>query len=688
MSGDIGGGRADNYRYSRELDALDHVPDGRGEWEDDRDERLAEAAGDGQVVNFRHLRLKGESRYDAGNSFMLPYSKRSSSRYDDRWSEWRNGKPFHSHEWPNPMDFAEQLTDAEARGEPRAASHAEFWGGEEDPWDYYRYYKGTPHENLPDTVDDPLQSERSWRGGANVYDLERRADPRRNALARHEEEAASGDGDGDVYARTDDVRTVGGRERFVRMEEKITPTVLFQAPRSDRETSGRPIIEYMRLGLRPHDQVRRSDLPTAAPTAAPPVMSVMLPSVRENHFGWIEDFGHRDGGYVAAGEDVTVNDVELGARFRNQARVPVMLGAPTAPAPGVGDSVALNAPVGGRVRSAAGGHTSRSLWGDLPHATNAVAGWDTRVDDSGVSGGGRVRSGPGGDTSRSLWGDVPSAPNSVSGWDTRVDDSGVSGGGRVRSGPGGSTSRSLWGDAPAAPNAAAGWDTRVDDSGVSGGGRVRSAAGGSTSSSLWGDLPKAVNAVAGWDSLVDDVVSGGRVRTSKMHELWGANPAAPAGGKGDSLEVNDVAAGARVSDRGTDVDQTLLVAGAPVGAFGGVGTNLTTPESHGRRPETIEVTGVAGAPTNAFDGFLSSGAMKEVWRPDWCRTGAAGGPTEGAYIADTFNLSNYTNSDGKYYDDQPDEDLLSEAMKGLGSKTICDMANVENFKDLQAVMPF
>jgi hypothetical protein len=185
---------------------------------------------------------------------------------------------------------------------------------------------------------------------------------------------------------------------------------------------------------------------------------------------------------------------------------------------------------------------------------------------------------------------------------------------------------------------------------------------------------------------VDDIFSGARVNASTLHEVWGANPAAPAGGKGDSLSVNDAVAGARVSDRGTDVDQTHLIAGAPVGEFGGPGVNQAVPESHGRRPETVEVTGVAGGPTSAFDGFLSAGAMKEVWRPDWSRLGAAGGPTEGTYIADAFNLGNYTNMDGQYRDDEPDEDLLAEAMKGLGSKTICDMADESNFDALQAVV--
>lgn len=627
-----------NYRYTN------------GESDDSEEE-------DGQVMNYDSDEEHAMMQYDAANSYMYPYSKKDSLHYDKEWSEWRYGKPFHSKEWPSSMMFAEQLTSEELYRGARAAEHDEFWG-KEDPWDYYVYYKGTPYENL-DLVE-RTHEQKARAQGINVYETERMDN------GMHESEADLGEGF--VYTRSNDVLTDSGRDRYVRITEKITPTVYNQAPRSNRETSGRPVIEYMRGPVLPRDQVVRDDLPTGAPTTAPPVMPDMrYPGIRETKFGWKSDFGSPDGGYVGEGENLTTNDVTEGMINRQQIRIPIMMGGPSSQVSGVGDAIAINEP-GGERRNA-DGDTRMSLWGSVPVAPNTTDGWFTRPDD--ISSGSRVRHG---NAFMSQWGNLPGTGNATAGWRTRQDD--ITGEARMRHE---NPFMSLWGNLPDGGNATSGWYSRPDD--ITGEARVRH---GVPFMALWGGGPSNPNPTAGWRTRPDDITSEGRMRANRQHEMYGANAAAPEP-SGPAIGNNNPINGARISDRKSLVSDDFMAPTAPNGAFGGLNVNQRVPESRGRRPETMTVTGNRGFFGNMYDGFFSTGSMYGYLRPLYSRVGAIGGSMEGTYVQDMFNLTNNGNG-RKYRSTEPQCSLMQQVMKGLGSKTICDMSDPASFEDLSPTL--
>ncbi|MDD5753510.1 MAG: hypothetical protein PHN45_01990, partial [Methylococcales bacterium] len=395
---------------------------------------------------------------------------------------------------------------------------------------------------------------------------------------------------------------------------------------SDRDMGGRPVIEYMRDTNLPRDQVLREDLPDAAPNDAPPIMPDMnYPSIRETKFGWISDFGSPDGGYMKEGDSLTQNDVTQGMINRSQMRIPTMMGPPSSQVSGVGDAIALNEPGGERRKS--NGDVRMSLWGNNPGSPNATSGWLTRVDD--ISRDGRMRHA---NPFMSLWGSIASNPNATAGWKNRVSD--IIADGRIRH-P--NSFMSLWGNNPENPNASAGWKTRVDD--INKDGHIRHA--------------------------------------NKFLSLWGANAVSPET-VGTNITLNNVFNGARISDRSTCVSDDFMMAGAPEPSFGGLNVNQRVPESRGRRPEVMAVTGNRGFGENMFDGFFSTGKMYDHLRSEWSRIGSRGGGMEGIYIQDMFNLTNST-SGRQYRSTEPECDLMQEVMKGLGSNSICGMSDPKAF---------
>lgn len=631
------------------------VPTSNYHYGNDSDSDTTDDEEDGQVLNYDSEEEHEMMRYDAQNSFMYPFSKKDSKFYDKEWTEWRQGKPTHSKEWPSSMMFGEQLTSEETYSGAKAATQDEFWGNE-DPWDSYADYQGTAYEHLPDTLMDRLQQQKSQAHGKNVYDYDRGG-----SSVRGETEADLAEGA--LYVRNDDVMITTGRERFVRLTEKITPTVYNQAPRSNRETEGRPVIEYMRMPMQLRDQVVRDDLPDGAPTAAPPVMPDMdYPSIRETKFGWKSDFGALSGGYEGEGETLVNNDVSQGMINRAQMKLPPMMGPPSSQVPGVGDSIAVNEVGGERMGFR---DVSMSQWGDAPGAPSASSGWLTRVND--ISSDGRMRHADG---FISLWGDLPGPQNASAGWKTRVDDI-------VADGRMGHPSKflSLWGSVPANQNSTSGWKTRADD--VIKDGRVGHAG---EFLNMWGGGPSNPSATAGWKTRPDDIKADGRMRADAPFSLWGSNPGALEG-KGTSLALNNVFNGARTSERGTLIPSEFLLPGAPEGSFGGLNVNMRVHESTGRRPETMEVTGNRGGELGQHDGVFSVGDLYGQIRSNWSRFGAIGGGMEGIYIQDMFNLTN-TTTGKRFRSTEPDCSLMQQVMKGLGSKTICGMGDPQAFDDL------
>jgi len=623
------------------------------EGSDDDSEAEDEHHGEGQVLNYESEEEHATMQYNAENSFMYPYSKKDSKYYDKEWSEWRYGKPFHSHEWPSSMSFGEQLTSEETYRGATAAKYDEFWG-KEDPYDYYVKYEGAPHENISDFVIDRLQGRQARAHGKNVYEMD---------IGFRETDADLAEGA--VYTRSDDVMYDSGRDRYIRLTEKTTPVVINQGPRSDRDMGGRPVIEYMRDTNLPRDQVLRDNLHTGAPTDAPPVLfDLRYPGIRETKFGWISDYGAPDGGYMGEGDSITNNDASKGMINRAQMHIDPIMGPPSSQISGVGDAIAVNEP-GGERRKAGGGDVRMSLWGANAGAPNGSSGWLTRIKD--ILGDGRIRHA---NDFMSLWGSNPGSPNATAGWKTRVDD--ISKDGRVRHA---NKFMSLWGNNPENPNPTAGWKKRVDD--IAQDGRLGHA---NAFMSLWGANPGAPNATDGWQTRPDDIFKDGRTRAGAIHEIWGNNAAAPEP-VGNSIALNEVMKGSRISNRSSLVNDDFMLPGAPEGSLGSLNVNQRVPESHGRRPEVMAVTGNRGANENMYNGFFSVGNMKTLKRPDWSRIGGLGGGMEGIYVQDMFNMTNNPNG-FNYRSTEPECDLIANVMKGLGSNTIRDMCNQKSFEDL------
>jgi hypothetical protein len=564
-------------------------------------------------------------QYTAGNSYVVPYSKRSSKYYNKDWTEWRGDKPEHQKEWPSSMYFGEQLRSEEVYQGAHAATSDEFWG-KEDVWDYYQNYVGTNHQDIYDAVVDvPLERAKSKRASASPYCV----DPD----AKHEHEYDADIAEGCLYTRSDDVLTMSGRDRYVRMPVKTLPGVNFQAPRSDRNMGGTPVIEYFRGPRLPTDQVVRDDLPTGAPTDAPPVKPNhdLTPSIRQTKFAWMGVMGELDGGFNSTGESICRNDASRGMALRKQMKLPLFNGPVQPGATGVGDSICTNEVGGERVRNV---DTHMSMWGSAPKSDNPLQGWIGIQDD--VSKGGRIKHA---NPFISMWGSAPKSSN---------------------------------------PGEGAG-DDRISDSVKEG--RIRNV---DTHMSMWGSAPKSDNPLNGWDCMADDMMSGGRIKYIYNIPIPGANPGVP-NGTGDDICVNDPINGARIPDKGTmTVEGNYKPVQVPNADYGPLGVNQAVPESLGRRAPTIPFLGGMSSSTGKFDGFFSLGQLFAHVRPDWESIGGMAGSSSAPPIMSTCNLTNTRIN--KPISTEPDCTLMKGVMKGLGSKTICDMANIEAFDDLAPIV--
>lgn len=692
-----------NYRYSQPQtrntrDPWNTNPEEEvdGDLTHDQLDQFGEYQGDAE---YEAQRDHDMMLYDAGNSYMVPFSKRDSDHYDTAWTEWRHGKPHHSKEWPSSMYFAEQLTNDEAYAGAKAASWDQFWGYE-DPWDYYKTYEGTSHEMMNDFVVDGVQIAKNARASKNVYQY----DP-----ASAEDGVSSADlADGALYARDNDVRVSTGRERFIRLTEKTTPTVFYGPPSANRVTEGRPVIEYLKTPNLPTDQVVRNDEKQSATTNAPPAsFDFTQPfGVRQNHLLWASDFGQPDGGYIAGGDSCTLNDMSQGMHNRAQMRIPTMLGLPTQGVPGEGDTISNNLPygerrqqgdthmssrlgivsnpsgggsgykdeypdnfaVGGRIRHA---NKYMSLWGNNAAAPEPTAGWRSRPDD--IVRDGRMRHA---NPFLDWYGANAGAPEPTAGWGSLPDD--ITSDGRMRHA---NKFLNWWGANAGAPESSAGWKTRVDD--ITADGRMRHA---NAFLDWWGANAGAPESSSGWYSRPDDIMRDGRIRAGAIHSIFGANAAYP-NTTGDAVSLNNPINGARISDRKSLTNIDYLVPKAPETTFGGLNVNQTIPESLGRIPPTIAITGNKGALANIFDGSFSVGDIYSRLREEWSRVGVAGGSMTGGYLPQDNKQNHLTNADHQtYISNEPHCLLVQSAMRGLGSKTLCDRTNGKAFDDLSPML--